>query len=58
MYLLVCYIAENVLYNLISTTEDRKATGGTVMSKEEAWYVHGESYGDDLCVFLFLFAVH
>jgi hypothetical protein len=37
MYLLVCYIAENVLYNLISTTEDRKATGGTVISKEVPW---------------------
>lgn len=58
MYLLVCYIAENVLYNLIFTTETRKATGGAIMNKEEPWLGHGEGYEDDLCVFLFLFAVH
>lgn len=57
MHLLVCYIAESVLYNLISTTENRGATGGAVMSKEESWESHGEGSGDDLCVFLFLFAV-
>lgn len=33
------YIAENVVYNLISTPENKKATGGMVMSKEH----HGET---------------
>lgn len=35
MFLLVCYIAENVVSNLISTAEHREATGGTTMMKEE-----------------------
>lgn len=36
MFLLVCYvIAENVVYNLISTAECREATGGTVLLEEQ-----------------------
>lgn len=58
MILLVCYIAENVVYNLISTAECREATGGPVMMKEQPWQDHRKGYKDDLCNFLFLFAVH
>lgn len=59
MFLLVCYvIAENVVYNLIPTAECREATGGTVMLKEQAREDHRKGRKDDLCNFLFLFAVH
>ena len=34
MVLLVCYIAETVVYNLTSTARYREATGGTLMMKE------------------------
>lgn len=30
-----CYIAENVAYNLISTPENKKATGATIMSEDD-----------------------
>lgn len=37
MFLLVRYIAEHVVYNLISTAEYREATGGTATMKEQSW---------------------
>lgn len=58
MFLLVCYIAKNVVSNSIATAEHREATGGTATMKEEPQQDHRKGCKDDLCNFLFLFAVH